>query len=338
VTRLNIEIRNYRERCRNAERAQVLAASAAEVCDVPPTEVILEPTNYCNLTCSICPTGAGTLRRPAETMKPELLESLLKQIGGELLTLSLWNYGEPLLSPHFPAFLKMAAATDAFCQTCTNGHHLTEDLCRSIVAAGTDQVIFSLDGLSQDSLRVYRGDGADFNKVQQAIKTLVAVRAAAGAAKPKIVLQMILMRHNEHERHRFREFASEIGADESYLKALIVDLADQAAARSLLPRDPADWVRYQDRDGVIVVRGDHPGFCRKLYTTLTVLADGKVVPCCYDARAEVVLGDLNHQTVAEIWNGEPLRALRRDFSNRSRRLDMCGLCPEGRVESLKIPE
>jgi radical SAM protein with 4Fe4S-binding SPASM domain len=35
-----------------------------------------------------------------------------------------------------------------------------------------------------------------------------------------------------------------------------------------------------------------------------ILWDGRVVPCCYDFDGRIILGDLNRQSIAEIWRGE----------------------------------
>lgn len=39
--------------------------------------------------------------------------------------------------------------------------------------------------------------------------------------------------------------------------------------------------------------------------------DGRVLPCCGAYSDKETLGDLTTQTLAEVWNGEPMKAVRR---------------------------
>jgi radical SAM protein with 4Fe4S-binding SPASM domain len=49
---------------------------------------------------------------------------------------------------------------------------------------------------------------------------------------------------------------------------------------------------------------------------MTVLCDGRVVTCCMDYNGAQVLGDLNSQTVKEIWNGPVLSSVRKKIGKR----------------------
>jgi hypothetical protein len=48
---------------------------------------------------------------------------------------------------------------------------------------------------------------------------------------------------------------------------------------------------------------------------MSVLWDGRVVTCCMDSNGVQVVGDLNKQTVQEVWTGPVLAGLRKDFGN-----------------------
>jgi radical SAM protein with 4Fe4S-binding SPASM domain len=51
-------------------------------------------------------------------------------------------------------------------------------------------------------------------------------------------------------------------------------------------------------------------YCEFPWTSLTVMADGSVVPCTQDYDTEMVLGNVNEKTLKEIWNGESCKKLR----------------------------
>ena len=50
--------------------------------------------------------------------------------------------------------------------------------------------------------------------------------------------------------------------------------------------------------------------CIAPWVYLDVLPDGHVVPCCSNT---LDLGDLKKQSIGEIWNGEPIKKLRREM-------------------------
>jgi hypothetical protein len=53
--------------------------------------------------------------------------------------------------------------------------------------------------------------------------------------------------------------------------------------------------------------------CYSPWTSMSVLWDGRVVTCCMDSNGVQVLGDLNSQSVQEVWNGPALSGLRNSF-------------------------
>lgn len=104
------------------------------------------------------------------------------------------------------------------------------------------------------------------------------------------------------------------------------------------------WLRFS---GWAVIEGysDHAGLledrrvlsmapphrlpCRQLRSRCTVLADGCVVGCDQDFQGQYVVGDLNSQPLAEIWNGEALSVLR--TAHRDQQYShhpMCQKCDE----------
>lgn len=54
-------------------------------------------------------------------------------------------------------------------------------------------------------------------------------------------------------------------------------------------------------------------YCQYPSVRLMVTASGKVLPCCVDWRADMVVGDVGTQSLAQIWNGEPIRRLRSEL-------------------------
>jgi MoaA/NifB/PqqE/SkfB family radical SAM enzyme len=63
-----------------------------------PTTLMLEPVNFCNLKCPLCPTGQGMIKREKEMLNLEKSKKIIHQLGPEIIHLRLWNWGEPFLN------------------------------------------------------------------------------------------------------------------------------------------------------------------------------------------------------------------------------------------------
>lgn len=66
--------------------------------------------------------------------------------------------------------------------------------------------------------------------------------------------------------------------------------------------------------------------CRWPWTSMTVLWDGDVVPCCNDFDKRYVLGNLHRESMTSIWNNEPMTALRAELAGGLVRNDLCRNC------------
>ncbi len=67
--------------------------------------------------------------------------------------------------------------------------------------------------------------------------------------------------------------------------------------------------------------------CPYPFYNLIVKANGDVVPCCVAWETSLNVGNVHHQTLAEIWQGEPLARIQRlHLSGRAGELAACANC------------
>jgi radical SAM protein with 4Fe4S-binding SPASM domain len=72
-----------------------------------------------------------------------------------------------------------------------------------------------------------------------------------------------------------------------------------------------DWLREQYGKDRTIKSFDRKTICAIPWMHLNFEPNGKVVPCCLTSTFEYFAGDLNDQTVDEIWNSENMKSLRR---------------------------
>jgi radical SAM protein with 4Fe4S-binding SPASM domain len=58
-----------------------------------------------------------------------------------------------------------------------------------------------------------------------------------------------------------------------------------------------------------------------------VNSDGKVSACCIDWNQQLLIGDVNLQSIAEIWKDKPLQKLRQmHINHKEKELPLCDKC------------
>lgn len=293
-----------------------------------PLVLMVEPTNFCNLKCPLCPSGNGQMSRPRGRMDLHEFKVLIDEAGDYLLLLMLWNQGEPLLNPCFVEMVRYARAHRIPTLTSTNGHFIrTAEQAQALVESGLDEIIISLDGVDQESYARYRV-GGDLERVLQGIRLLVQARAALVVRHPVINLQFIAMKHNEQDLDAARRLADELGVDKFLVKTAQVYTA--ADAEAFLPED-AQLRRYASGPDSLVVKGQPRRGCKVLWYSSMVNWNGAVAPCCFDKDGRFEMGQAfsGGGGMRQLWRGRAYMDFRRRLLRDRNQVDMCRNCSEG---------
>ncbi len=163
------------------------------------------------------------------------------------------------------------------------------------------------------------------------LKELVAIKRELGSRRPVIEWQFLVMKHNEHQMDAFREQAKAIGADGCVIKPVsfnVADWDDEDTRRTFgefCPENEEYRVYRREGDGWEWKR-DELDFCTAPWRSLTVLADGSIVPCCRDPRGHYTMGNVS-DGVLNVWNGEKYQAFRKAMAEHRGDLPICRVCP-----------
>lgn len=290
-----------------------------------PWSASVEPTTSCNLRCPECPTGMRSLSRPKGFMNMDTYREILKKLSPDLIYLTLYFQGEPTLNPHFAEMVKVARDSKIFVSTSTNGHYLNDENIEKIIKSGLNHLIISLDGLDQQTYEKYRVNG-DFQTVIEGIKRLVAARKSMHSKSPFIELQFLVMRHNEHQMQQAREFAKQYGVDKlSFKTAQVYNFNSENSVIPILKEQS----RYkQQTDGSWIIKKKVRNRCHRIWSSLVVTWDGKVVPCCYDKNAVHQTGNLMEESFASVWKNQYYNDFRKQVLKNRFEIDICRNCGE----------
>jgi radical SAM protein with 4Fe4S-binding SPASM domain len=292
-----------------------------------PTYLQMEASALCNLRCALCPAPSG-LQRPQGLMKYDLFKKVIDEIGEYVFLLMLWDWGEPLLNPEIDSMITYAQQRGIAVVCSTNGIPLTDEKrAAGIARSGLDTLIVSIDGVRQETYERFR-HGGQLESVLQGIRNVVAQKRHFHLNRPRVVLQFIVMKHNEHEISAVQELAKSLSADACTLRTLnpFKSLSTPATENS----DPLLTTLSQYRRAPeSKAKASDPGrrwACPQLWNSSDVHWNGTVCSCCYDYAEHWPLGDLRSQSFKRIWNGAPYKKLRRQVRRNPQVLSNCQDC------------
>ena len=136
-----------------------------------PPIVMIEPTDVCNLKCPMCPSGNGSLKRAKGYMKFDTFKKIIDDICDYSMMILLWNQGEPFLNKELTKMSRYASQKGLYVIVSTNASLELDE--KEIVNSGIDTLIFSLDGIRQESYEKYRVNG-NLNTVLKNMKKIIS--------------------------------------------------------------------------------------------------------------------------------------------------------------------
>lgn len=291
-----------------------------------PFVLTVEPTVRCNLHCPQCVTGMSKVARYQSSLTLNQFKNIIEQIGDRVWYLLLFNQGEPFLNPDLVDFIKIAKQKRIYVTTSTNGHFFSDlVLVHKLVNSGLDSIIISLDGVDEQTYSKYR-TGGNFQQVIDGIHNLIAMRNKCKHKTPKVFIQFLVMKHNEHQRYAMIKLAKKLKADRLLFKTFQVESREDGM--KFLPENP-NYRRYRFENESIRLNHRVKNRCFRLWYSTVILSDGRIVPCCFDKNGKITLGKVNKETTIEqIWKSDVYNKFRTRILEKQQSIGICQNCTE----------
>ena len=244
-----------------------------------PVNLVVECTTNCNLHCSICPHD-GMKRQRGQVMHESVYKKIIKEIGeNSPKDTILWHafMGEPttfVLLPDWIRKAREAGIENVWLNT--NGMIYSPN----IMAAGVTKVIVSIDAYIAETYSKIRC-GGDYWRVRGNVHRMLEDRDKG----QEVMVQFIVNELNHKEVEAFKEYWLACGA-------------------TVKIRNMLGWGRSV-KDSLGYENERHP--CNWLRRQMVILTDGKVAQCDADYEGKYAAGDINEQSIAEVWNGDLAR-------------------------------
>lgn len=270
-----------------------------------PVEYIVETTAKCNLYCPMCPRETHT--QPKADMASTVFERLVREAGRTSEHMMLIGLGEPFLDARIFDRIEFCHRHSISTLLSTNGTFLDEKLAARILDSPLEQITLSFDGAKKETFEFYR-KGAKFEKVRDNFVRFARIKSER-RSRLQVVVQMVRMEGNASEVDDFVRFWQAVpGIDQIRVKQDETNLLRPDAGHSA-----DEW--------------KHP--CHYLWRgPLYVKQNGDVYPCCQSYMLDgAPLGNLETQSLPEIWNSPAMEQMRRLHSTgRGGEIDICSRC------------
>jgi radical SAM protein with 4Fe4S-binding SPASM domain len=294
--------------------------SLAKAIPLPgPLSLAIEISGLCNFRCKFClrDTINSSLKKCNMSMLTfdAIIHSLKEYpTGGGIKLLVLNGTGESLVNPLFPEMIKKYRFKDFAEQIhlITNASLLTKKTIKAIINSDIDYVKFSIYSVIQDRHEKITGNDINIDSIYENIALFRNLRDDQGKERPFIYIKMI------------DAFSSE---NDAFLKKY-GKLGDEVKIEPVL-----DWTDgYNHIKNAYNIDGDDKAspviekFVRSLPTNKqvcplpfyrTMIRDnGDVSLCSADFSSSIIMGNINKETLYNIWNSDFFHKLRIDFLNR----------------------
>lgn len=269
-----------------------------------PLEVSIETQAVCNAKCSFCPYP--TMERQGDKMSDELIDKIIDDLvfipKDVPFTISPFKVSDPFLDKRIFAVLRKIndLLPHAGLRLFTNGSPLTDRIIQKVAEVrNVKHLWISLN--ESNALDYERVMGIPFIKT---IDKLDSLHKFVALGYPHQVTLSRVVDGSEKDR----DFESFVNERYPLFKCFLIGRSD--------------WTGQVSVDVTNIVPQTA---CARWYE-VSIMASGKVALCCMDGEGKYVVGDVNSQSVLDVYNSTNFKRMRQYAFTRLSVASPCDTC------------
>lgn len=266
-------------------------------------------TTRCNFRCEFCYLySADKARIPPQIDMPlalvEKCAENLCEFEQPISVADLSQNGEPLLYRDLATAIRLFKSTNKVksIRIITNGSLLSPQKAEELLDAGLDQVMVSINGMSDKQYRKVVNVPVKFDTIYKNIEHLYAIKGNC-----HIHAKIIGNYFSAEEQQKFLDVFSPI------VDSIHIDQAVNQWIGLQLPSPPYgrnEGVNRFNKEFEPVDDKSNLPMCNAPFYFLRIHPSGIASVCLGDWEAAMSLGDINNMSLKEVWNGKRLSQLR----------------------------
>lgn len=284
-----------------------LAGKNKILTDYPPY-VLIELFSACNLRCPFCfQTDLSFTKKPfMGSMNFNLFKKIVDEcdeIGVGALTFG--SRGEPTMYKKLDEALSYARGKKNIFEIKlnTNATYLNDKIANSLLSNGINQIVISADHYEKNGYEKLRVN-SKFNEILKNVDHLYNLREKFYKNSQTEIRVSGVNDQKDFSSEKFYDF---------WMKR-----SDHVSVVKPMER----WDTYKNKP--------HPDIndpCENLFDRIYVWFNGDVNPCDADYKSKLSFGNINNDTIKNIWNNKIITKLREDHLNSNRNQHMpCDRC------------
>lgn len=252
-----------------------------------PSHVDIELSSLCNLSCPMCYTITDKFKSKVQrtNMDFELYKKIIDECAKyNLYSIRLSLRGEAFLNEHIYDMIKYAKDKGIKeVSSLTHGGLIDEKKFEQLIDLGLDWLTISFDGIGETYNKIRHP--LKFEDSIKKIKNYQEIKKRRGVVKPVIKVQTVWPAISDNPKEFYNIFNL---------------ITDQVASNPLID--------YLGNDTDIIYEENFT--CPQLWERLVIGADGNVMLCANDEMESYKLGNVNDESVYNIWHGKRLNRAR----------------------------
>lgn len=301
----------------------------------------IETTNACNMRCKMCPRTT-MMTRKIETLNKDNFIKIIDQIkpfSNEEWTrwinfvqttygifendmnenhfflyiipkiIQLHGYGDPLLDTNMADYVELLSNRSLYSYFSCNPANIDISKTKNMFSNGLNYIKYSIESVDDTLHKQIRGQSSDFTKSYTNICELLNIKEKYGYKTTIIITMLDLNLKNQHLEYK-------------KLKKMF----DGLDVYIYLKSEDQQWYRkdYHSTGSVHWLE-----FCKHPWMSMTIKSNGDVVMCMEDYNNEIILGNINSDTLYNIWNNKKYQQFREDHFNLESNIkciNNCDMC------------
>jgi len=295
-----------------------------EIRSKKPVIYNIETTNACNMKCEMCPRTT-MMTRKIETMKPELFKKIIDQIEPHSeedwklweefvqnkygiqpndmsenhfflyiipKVIQLHGYGDPLLDKNMSTYAKLLNEKGFQSYFSCNPSNIDMERTKMMFENGLDYIKYSIETVDDLLHKKIRGQASNFSESYKKILELLDLKVKNNY-KTTIIITMLDL-HRPNQKEEFEKLKEAFKGCDVYI---------------YFKSEDQQWYR-KDYHGTTSVHWSE--FCKHPWMSMTIKSNGETAMCMEDFNNDIVLGDVNIESLFDIWNGGKYKQFRKD--------------------------
>jgi radical SAM protein with 4Fe4S-binding SPASM domain len=244
--------------------------------------------------------------------------------------LCLFHYGDLCLYPYIYESINFVKQQGFYSVSSSMASLFTRERALEAIKAGLDEIWLMVDGIDEETSKKIRGKAASFEKAIENINYLIELKKTRRITHPVIYIFMIRQPANIHQWSAFEKFFKGMYPDVHSRIVYFSNFGGNVPEINIMLKKLREMNSQPEEDKRVEKLNNYR--CYYPWHSVSILSDGRVVPCCRDMNGDYVLGNLNEKSLQDIWNGTPIQNLRREWIDKKVRNSLCLPCTEANNE------